>query len=79
MSETLTQILNVCHRHAARLQWAMTQMQPLMPFTEQTLVQLHDGEIAILDSFASRFGKLQDAMGALYFLSSWNSPKNKVN
>jgi len=67
MTETIAEIIKICDRHADRLNWAMTQLQNRMPFTEQTLLQLNDIELAILDQFSTRFGKLQDLMGAKLF------------
>ena len=67
MTETITEILKVCDRHADRLTWAMAQLQNRLPFTEQTLKNLNDIELAILDQFSTRFGKLQDLMGAKLF------------
>ena len=67
MTETIDEILKICDRHADRLTWAMTQLQNRMPFTGQTLTLLNDVELAILDQFSTRFGKLQDLMGAKLF------------
>lgn len=67
MNETLIEILKICERHADRLQWAMRQLQVLLPFSGEGLTQLTDIEIAILDQFSTRFGKLQDVMGAKLF------------
>jgi hypothetical protein len=67
MTETITEIIKICDRHADRLNWAMTQMQNHMPFTGFALKHLNDIELAILDQFSTRFGKLQDLMGAKLF------------
>jgi hypothetical protein len=67
MTETIAEIIKSCDRHADRLNWAMTQLQNRMPFTEHTLKDLNDVELAILDQFSTRFGKLQDLMGAKLF------------
>jgi hypothetical protein len=67
MIEAISETLIVCKRHADRLQWAMTALQPHLPFSEHTLAQLNDIELAILDQFSTRFGKLQDLMGAKLF------------
>jgi len=69
MTETIAEILKVCDRHADRLHWAMTQLQNHLPFSEHTLTHLNDVELAILDQFSTRFGKLQDVMGAKLFPS----------
>ena len=62
MTETITEIIKICDRHADRLNWAMTQLQNHIPFTGYTLKHLNDVELAILDQFSTRFGKLQDLM-----------------
>lgn len=67
MKETIDEIIKICDRHADRLNWAMTQLQKHTPFTGQTLKQINDVELAILDQFSTRFGKLQDLMGAKLF------------
>ncbi len=45
----------------------MHQLQPHLPFSKDTLQHLSDVELAILDQFSTRFGKLQDLMGAQLF------------
>lgn len=67
MTDALNEILKTCDRHADRLHWAMTQLQSRIPFTECSLAQLNDVELAVLDQFSTRFGKLQDLMGAKLF------------
>jgi len=59
MKETTVEIIKICDRHADRLNWAMTQLQKHIPFTGQTLKQINDVELAILDQFSTRFAKLQ--------------------
>jgi hypothetical protein len=67
VKEIITEIIKTCDRHADRLNWAMSQLQNHVPFTGQTLKTLNDIELAILDQFSTRFGKLQDLMGAKLF------------
>jgi len=67
MIEALDETLKICLRHADRLQWAMAELRTHVPFSAQTLEQLTDVELAILDQFSTRFGKLQDLMGAKLF------------
>jgi len=68
MSDMLyIETLKVCHRHADRLQWAMTEMQKYIPFSSESLEGLNDVEVAILDQFSTRFSKLQDIMGMKLF------------
>ncbi len=63
----ITEIIKVCDRHADRLNWAMTELQTHFPLSANSLENLSDIEIAVLDQFSTRFGKLQDAMGAKLF------------
>ena len=79
MTEKITEILKLCHRHADRLQWAMQQLQPHLPFTKDTLQQLSDVELAILDQFSTRFGKLQDLMGTQLFPAVLELTKEQGN
>jgi hypothetical protein len=67
MITVIQEILKICDRHADRLRWAVSQLQSHIPFDEHTLSRLTDTEIAVLDQFSVRFGKLQDAMGAKLF------------
>ncbi len=67
MTEAVIEILKICKRHADRLQWAMTELQGNLPFSASKLMQLNDIELAILDQFSTRFGKLQDLMGVKLF------------
>jgi hypothetical protein len=67
MSQPIVEILKVCERHADRLSWAMTELQVHFPLSAKSLDDLTDMEIAVLDQFSTRFGKLQDAMGAKLF------------
>lgn len=67
MNQSIIEILKICDRHADRLNWAMTELQPHFPLSATSLGDLTDLEIAVLDQFSTRFGKLQDAMGAKLF------------
>lgn len=67
MNQPIIEILKICERHADRLNWAMTELQPHFPLSATSLGDLTDLEIAVLDQFSTRFGKLQDAMGAKLF------------
>ncbi len=67
MNQPIIEILKICDRHADRLNWAMTELQPHFPLSATSLGDLTNLEIAVLDQFSTRFGKLQDAMGAKLF------------
>ena len=60
-------ILNVCTRHAERMEGAMQMMSDRLPLTPNKLSALSDMDLAILDQFSTRFSKLQDAMGDKLF------------
>ncbi len=57
----------VCDRHAMRLAWVMEEIGSLFPLSGQQFDGLAPEEVAYLDQFSTRFGKLQDAMGAKLF------------
>jgi hypothetical protein len=59
--------LEVCKRHADRLAWAMSWLRGKFPLSPNTLQDMEDTELAVLDQFSTRFSKLQDAMGAKLF------------
>ncbi|MFI3215528.1 MAG: hypothetical protein QX192_01850 [Methylococcales bacterium] len=63
----IIEIVKICDRHADRLNWAMTALQNHFPLSASSLENLSDVDIAILDQFSTRFGKLQDAIGAKLF------------
>lgn len=65
--ELYNETLKTCQRHVDRLNWSMKQMQPHIPFTADTLSDLNDIDLAILDQFSTRFSKLQDVMGEKLF------------
>lgn len=63
----LKSVLKECRRHAKRLTFAHRQIKPLLPFTADTVVHLHDETVSYLDQYIFRFSKLQDAMGNKLF------------
>jgi len=67
MNDTYRATLDMCKRHANRLTWAMSRLRSKFPLSTETLRELNDIELAILDQFATRFSKLQDVMGAKLF------------
>ncbi|RLL55885.1 hypothetical protein D8Y20_00085 [Mariprofundus sp. EBB-1] len=64
---TYVETLKICRRHADRLQWSMNELEACLPFTVESLDGVSDIQLAVLDQFASRFSRLQDAMGAKLF------------
>ncbi|MDD2863519.1 MAG: hypothetical protein PHC99_02190 [Methylococcales bacterium] len=65
--EQLTAVLQTCDRHALRLTWAMQKMGLWLPISATRFQEFDDDEVAVLEVFSNRFGKLQDAMGAKLF------------
>ena len=57
----------VCDRHALRLEWVMGEVKSLLPLSPEVFENLAPAEVAYMDQFATRFSKLQDAMGAKLF------------
>lgn len=57
----------ICDRHALRLRWVMAEIENLFPLSGSQFDNLAPAEVAYLDQFSTRFGKLQDAMGAKLF------------
>ena len=64
---SLLGVIQQCEQHALRLNWAMQQLVPISPLTPESVTQLSNEQIAIVDQFIFRFAKLQDAMGAQLF------------
>ena len=50
-----------------RLEWAMAEVESLFPLSAEQFENLALAEVAFLDQFATRFSKLQDAIGAKLF------------
>jgi hypothetical protein len=66
-ADYLTAILQTCDRHVFRLRWAMQSMTEWMPMTASRFQTLNNEDVAVLEVFTNRFGKLQDAMGMKLF------------
>lgn len=63
MNNNIKYYLDTAERHNHRLAWAMSQMQRWMPLTAERFEKLTNEELAALEMFASRFGKLQNILG----------------
>lgn len=59
--------LETCERYNKHLNWAIAKMANFMPLSAQTFENLSEEQLAVLEMFASRFGKLQDALGSKVF------------
>ncbi len=77
--ELYNEILKICQRHTDRMRWSMKQIQPHIPFTANTLNDLSDMELAVLDQFSTRFSKLQDTMGEKLFPAVLELTKEQGN
>ncbi len=77
--ELYRETLKICQRHVDRLDWSMQQMQKHLPFEANTLSELSDVDLAILDQFSTRFSKLQDVMGEKLFPAILELTKEQGN
>jgi len=73
------EIFDICKRHAERLSWAMNHLQSKFPLSAETVLQLSEMDLAVLDQFSTRFSKLQDAMGAKLFPAVLELTKEQGN
>jgi uncharacterized protein with HEPN domain len=53
--------------HSNRLKQAITKIKKWIPFTPSALEQFDEDKVAFLDMMTTRFGKLQDIIGARIF------------
>lgn len=63
----LKDYIQIADLHALRLRAAITHIQPFMPFKADEFKLFDDQQIAFLDMASTRFGKLQDIIGARIF------------
>ncbi|MCX7120998.1 MAG: nucleotidyltransferase domain-containing protein [Gammaproteobacteria bacterium] len=63
MNDNIESCVAIAERHNKRLSWAIKKMASFMPLTAERFEKLSDEEVAILDMFSTRFGKLQDILG----------------
>jgi hypothetical protein len=66
-TEYFESVLKTCNRHVARLNWAMGIMTNWLPITAERFQTFSEEDVAVLEVFSNRFGKLQDAMGTKLF------------
>ncbi len=67
IADVIGRTLWICDRHALRLEWVMGEVKSLFPLDAKVFENLAPTEVAYMDQFATRFSKLQDAMGAKLF------------
>lgn len=65
--EFLRDFCQIADKHSSRLTTAVTKTKPLLPLDVEKFKALQDEEIAYLDMLTTRFGKLQDVIGAKIF------------
>ena len=63
----LSSAFSACKRHVELLLYAKTQLSENAPFTAEFLGNARPDQIASMDQFVFRFGRLQDTMGAQVF------------
>lgn len=63
----LEDYMQVADLHAQRLNAALHQIEPFAPITPQEFKTFSDQQVAFLDMASTRFGKLQDIIGARIF------------
>jgi hypothetical protein len=59
--------VTTCSRYAEKLKWSKAALAPIFPLTQEKLKNLTHEEDGQIEAFMSRFGKLQDMMGAVLF------------
>jgi uncharacterized protein with HEPN domain len=65
MNETVVHsLLDTAAIHEKRLLYALNHLAPILPITAETIRNLSDQEILIIELLISRFSKLQDFMGS---------------
>lgn len=63
----LEDYLKIADIHADRLKSGLKKVKTLFPLTPTVFAQLTDENVAFLDMITTRFGKLQDIIGAKIF------------
>ncbi len=58
-----------CEAHIARIESATAGLKSTFPLSAESLKNLSDQNVALLDQFIYRFTKLQDAIGTRFFPS----------
>ena len=66
-SDFLVDYIKAANLHATRLERALEHCKELIPLTSAKLSSINEQNIAFLDMATTRFGKLQDVMGARIF------------
>ena len=63
----LDSAFNACNKHLERMLYAKKQLSANAPFSAAFLASATPEQIASMDQFVFRFGRLQDTMGAQVF------------
>jgi hypothetical protein len=66
-NRSLREYSDIADIHALRLKEALNEVIQLLPFTAQSFSEFTAQEVAFLDMLTTRFGKLQDVIGAKIF------------
>ncbi|HTM66071.1 MAG TPA: Cthe_2314 family HEPN domain-containing protein [Flavipsychrobacter sp.] len=65
--DILQSVIRECQKHSKRLDFAFRQINPLLPFTSESVADLKEETVSYLDQYIFRFSKLQDALGNKLF------------
>ncbi len=59
--------LKIAKIHIERIDFALAKIKDLRPFCETSIINLSGEEVSLVELATSRFGKLQDLIGAKIF------------
>lgn len=68
IKELLSYELKICLIHADRLKLALNKIEAMYPVNSTTVTNLREEELAYLDFFTTRLGKLQDNISKIFNL-----------
>lgn len=63
----LRTVLSECRKHLLRINYAYSELLPLMPLTVEKIHRLNDQQMSNIDQYIFRFSKLQDTIGHKLF------------
>ena len=73
ITERLEREFEVCDKHILRINEALEGLGVSIPMSADCYSNLNAEQVRCIDQFIFRFSKLQDAMGAKYSATSWNT------
>jgi hypothetical protein len=66
-AEIIASALTIATTHAERIEFALTNLQPILPLDSYKVENLNIQNLLYLELFTNRFAKLQDYMGSTLF------------